>query len=137
MSTKHTPPPPKEVRLTIPVSEHVHQTFTRIARAGNVPIGRSMGEWLADTVEAAEFMAQKMEEARTAPAMVARELHSYALGLSDMTQTLISQAKKVEKGGMPQAPTLSTFAKKPTTPSSNTGGEPQSEKKNTPKKGKS
>lgn len=138
MNTRLTPPPPKEVRLTIPVSERVHQTFTRIAKAGNMPVGRSMAEWLEDTVDAAEFMAQKMEEARSAPALVARELHSYALGLSDMTQTLISQAQKVEKGGLPKAAALPPFGiQKRSTPSSNTGGEPQSEKKNLPKKGKS
>lgn len=126
MNTKQYPPTPQEpqeVRLTIPVSKRVHDIFTRIAKAGNVPVGRSMGEWLADTVEAAEFMATKMEEARSAPALVARELHSYALGLSDMTQELIQTAKKVERAGMPQAPGLPAFGvvtKRP--PASNTGG---------------
>lgn len=126
MNTKQyapTPQAPQEVRLTIPVSKRVHDIFTRIAKAGNVPVGRSMGEWLADTVEAAEFMAAKMEEARLAPTMVAREMHSYALGLSDMTQELIDTARNVERAGMPLAPGLPPFGvvtKAP--PSSNTGG---------------
>jgi len=93
MNTKQTPTP-KEVRLTIPVSAEVHQTFTRIAKAGNMPTGRAMGEWLQDTLDAAAFMAEKMEQARKAPALVARELHSYALGLSDQTQELMTQMRK-------------------------------------------
>jgi len=85
---------PTERRLTIPVSLEVYETFARIAKAGKMPIGRAMGEWLADTNEAASFMAEKMEQARAAPALVARELHSYALGLTDMTSELMASMRK-------------------------------------------
>ena len=56
----------KEVRLTIPVSAEVHEAFTRIAKATKMPVGRAMGEWLGDTIEAAQLMAEKLEQARAA-----------------------------------------------------------------------
>lgn len=128
MNTKHTPS--SEVRLTIPVSAEVHQTFARIAKAGNMPIGRAMGEWLQDTSDAAAFMAEKMEQARKAPGLVARELHSYALGLTDQTQELLEQMRKGGKGsGIAAALPPFAAAKREAPPVSNTGGEPTTKQK--------
>ena len=61
-----------EIRLTIPVTPEVHAAFTRIAHAASIPVGRAMGEWLADTIDAAQFMAETMEKARAAPSAQAR-----------------------------------------------------------------
>lgn len=130
MNTDLTPSP--EVRLTIPVSAEVHQTFTRIAKAGGMPVGRAMGEWLADTLDAATFMAEKMEQARSAPKLVARELHSYALGLTDVTSQFLATMSKnaaakpePEPQARPGSAARAPFGleKRPLTPpSSNTGG---------------
>lgn len=84
------------VRVTVPVRQDVLETFQRLAKAGSMSTGRAMGEWLADTVDGAGFMAEKMEQARAAPRIVARELHAYALGLADETSALIEQVR--EKG---------------------------------------
>ena len=86
----------KPVRLTIPVSPEVHEAFQRLAKVGNMSTGRAMGEWLADTLDAANFMATTMEKARAAPKLVAQELHAYALGLGDETGALIERMR--EKG---------------------------------------
>jgi hypothetical protein len=94
MKTPPTPTKPETVRLTIPVTAEVHETFQRLAKAGNMSTGRAMGEWLLDTIDAATFMAQTIEKARSAPAMVARELHAYALGLGDETNQLIAEIQK-------------------------------------------
>jgi NTP pyrophosphatase (non-canonical NTP hydrolase) len=106
--------------------------------------GKAMGEWLADTIDAAEFMASKMEQARATPKLVARELHSYALGLTDMTTELLDKMKKPKvtqidgKRSAAVGETLGDFAddlKKRanaplTPPSSNTGGKvPKNPKK--------
>jgi len=126
MNTKTLPPPPKAVRLTISVSPKVHQTFKRISEAGGGSTGRAMGDWLADTLDGAAFMAEKMEQARSAPAMVVRELHSYALGLSDQTTALmeaIRQGKSTAVGGDALAPRQTPgFGLEPRPPSCNTGG---------------
>lgn len=94
MYTEHSP---SNIRLTITVSEEVHEVFRRMAKAGGMSLSRCMGEWLADTVDAAAFTAQKMEEARAAPRLVARELHSYALGLADETGSLIKSVQAKAK----------------------------------------
>jgi hypothetical protein len=117
---------PSNIRLTITVSPEVHDTFQRMAKAGGMSLSRCMGDWLADTVEAAAFTAQKMEEARAAPRLVAREIHSYALGLVDETTDFL---ESVRKGRRPAA---SAHGKRSATadreaadsfpPSCNTGG---------------
>jgi hypothetical protein len=117
-----TPPTPKTVRLTIPVSAEVHSTFTRIASASSVSTGRAMGEWLADTLDAAKFMAEKMEQARAAPSLVARELHSYALGLSDATTELIESARSGASGSAAGALPPFGMKRRQVPPPCNTGG---------------
>lgn len=121
-----TDTPTKNVRLTITVTPEVHQIFTRFAKAASMPVGRAMGEWLGDTIDAAAFTAQKMEEARAAPALVSRELHAYALGLADETGALIEKMRS--QGRKAQAtPTESAARRAGTalaglkTPPSNTG----------------
>jgi hypothetical protein len=77
-----------------------------------------MASWLLDTLDAAEYMAQKMDSARQSPRIVARELHSYAAGLSLAADAVISRAQEGKQGVTP--------------PSSNTGGK-LSEKHGSPK----
>lgn len=84
------------VRVTVPVTEQVRETFQRLAEAGGMSTGRAMGDWLADTLDAAQFMAEKMEQARAAPRIVAHEVHAYALGLVDETSELLERVR--EKG---------------------------------------
>lgn len=119
-----TPQAPARVRLTISVSPEVHDTFTRMAEAGGMSVSRAMGDWLGDTLDAAEHMATLMERARAAPKIVAREMHSYALGLADETTALM--AKLREKGaqdprGAGAAPAGAGPARS-SPPSGNTGG---------------
>jgi hypothetical protein len=125
-------PPSKRVRLTISVSPEVHATFTRLSKASGTSISHQMGEWLADTLEAAEHMTNLVEKARAAPGLLARELHAYSLGLADEMGAVVSQltltglkakapgaaAKRAPVGGR------GAGAKGAIPPSSNTGGKP-------------
>lgn len=119
-------PDPQRVRLTISVTPEVHATFQRLSAAGGMSISRAMGEWLSDTIDAATYMAEKMEQARSAPKLVARELHSFALGLTDQTSELLDAMRKAR----PAADVLTGAERLPTRrpagagspPSSNTGG---------------
>lgn len=131
---------PKNVRLTITVTPEVHQVFHRFAKAASIPVGRAMGEWLGDTIDAAAFTAQKMEEARAAPALVARELHGYALGLADEAGQVIKkmqagQAAKAAAGALGGA--VGDAVRPggfPIPPSSNTGGKgPKTTQKKAPR----
>ena len=117
-----TPSPIPNVRLTITVSPKVHQVFQRLAKASSMPTGRAMGDWLGDTLDAAEFMAVNMEKARAAPRLVAQELHAYALGLSDEMGDIIKKMR--EKGTEDRAgDALAAPLRHPSrkTPPSNTG----------------
>lgn len=123
---KTIPPPTKPPRVSVPVSEDVLVVFQRLAKVGNMSTGRAMAEWLADTVEAAEFMASTMERARQAPKQVIREMHSYALGLADETGELMKKIRA--KGEADRAGARASEAPGngpdglPIPPSCNTGG---------------
>lgn len=92
----YTPSSPDNIRLTITVTPEVHATFQRFAKASGMSLGRAIGEWLTDTLEGAELLASQLERARSAPREVIREMHSFALGLSDETGALM---KKVTEEG--------------------------------------
>lgn len=93
---KDLSPHKKPSRISVPVSEEVLLVFQKLAKAGNMSTGRAIAEWLNDTIEGAEFMASTLERARAAPQLVMREMHAYALGLSDETGEMI---RKITKKG--------------------------------------
>ena len=119
-------PPTKPPRVSVPVTEEVLQVFQRLAAASGMSTGKAMAEWLTDTVEAAEYMAQTLERARAAPKVVMREMHAYALGLADETGELMRQiARKSEAdraGGRASAAPHAGTGAPLIPPSCNTGG---------------
>lgn len=126
-------PPTKSLRVTVPVSEEVHEVFKRLAKASGMSTGKSMGEWLRDTVEAAELMASTMERARAAPKIVTAELHAMMLGMTEQTKELSDRFAKMgvaaRSGDATRAPPSASIP-----PSSNTGGKvPRVNTKPTPK----
>lgn len=118
---------PSTVRLTIPVNLETHAVFQRLAKVGKMSTGRAMGEWLTDTVEAAELMASTMERARSAPKIVTAELHAMMLGMTDQTKELMDKFSRMKGasqagGGERSAPRSAGPFSGLTPPSSNTGG---------------
>ena len=108
-----TPSPTTEpVRLTITVTPEVHAAFRRLADASGMSMGKAMGEWLGDTLEAVEFMAEKMEQARAAPRLVMQEMHAYALGLADETKQVLANVKERERAGRASAARARTFRRR-------------------------
>lgn len=93
------PKAPDRIRLTISVTPEVHATFSRLAQATSQSLGSTMGEWLSDTMDAADHTAGLVERARAAPKEVMREVHAYAMGLADETGTLMRSMGV--KGGTP------------------------------------
>lgn len=115
----------QNVRLTITVTPEVHEVFKRFSAAAGMSLSKAMGEWLGDTVEAAEFTASKMEQARAAPKLVMREMHSYALGIVDETSALMEEMKskgQADRAAAAARPRRPTGGSVPRPPSSNTGG---------------
>jgi hypothetical protein len=122
-----TSTPSPNVRLTITVTPEVHATFQRLAKGSGMSISKAMGEWLGDTLEAAEFMATKIEQARAAPRIVMQEMHAYALGLADETGAVVERMRR--KGAEDRASVRASAAPVPgpelSPPVSNTGGKGQ------------
>ena len=121
-------PTPERIRLTISVTPEVHATFQRLANAGSMSISRAMGDWLGDTLEAADYVASTMERARQAPKLVTRELHAYALGLADetgaMLQAVSGRRTPAGSAGRDERPAGAAGGRPAGVhpPSSNTGG---------------
>ena len=110
----------ERIRLTISVTPEVHEVFSRIAEAGGMSLGKCMGEWLTDTIDGAQFVALKMQEARKAPRVVMREMQAFARGLvSEVDEVASSLRSGLPRTGASQAPAGQTV---PSPPSSNTGG---------------
>jgi len=84
----------KPIRVTVPVAPDVLEAFKRLASAQGVSVGRAMGEWLADTVDGVGYMTDLLEKARKAPHLAVRELHAYAMGLTDTTTDLLEGIRK-------------------------------------------
>lgn len=125
MDKQHSPPTTKPPRVSVPLDDDVLKVFQRLAKAGNMSTGRAIAEWLADTVEAAEFMAETMERARAAPKMVMREMHAYALGLADETGELmrkLAEKGRADRSGAQASEALRERQGGPFPPSCNTGG---------------
>ena len=120
----------ERIRLTITVKPEVHAVFARMAEASGVSLGKCMGDWLGDTVEGAEFVARKVEEARKAPKRVLREVQAMTTGLHE---SIGQRMDAIGSGGRPLAggpaangaehlEGIIQRAKRASPPSSNTGG---------------
>ena len=115
----------KPVRVTVPVRPEVLAAFQRLAAAQGVSTGKAMGEWLADTLEGVEAMAGLLEKARATPKLAVQEIHSYALGLTDLTSELLQQVKgrvQADGAGKRALHAPADGARTLTPPVGNTGG---------------
>lgn len=124
----------ERIRLTISVPADVHEVFQRMAKASSMSISRAMGDWLGDTLEAAELTTTMIERARAAPKQVIRELNALALGYADETGSALQAMRGISGAaahltalgvaqGEPRAPeALRRDRSGASPPSSNTGG---------------
>lgn len=110
----------ERIRTTISITPEVHEIFKRMADAGNMSVSRAMGEWLADTSDAAQLIVSKMEEAKRAPLAVMRELQAVVAGLSDTVDSTIEEIRTVRDNAKPLGG-LAGGRKAAAAPSSNTG----------------
>lgn len=118
-----TSPPPKNIRLTISVTPEVHATFERMASAGRMSMSRAMGDWLQDTVEAADFMAATLEKAKRMPSMATGELTGFAEAVTQQAQQILqSMAQGPGRGGNGAASAAQRAPARHSPPSGNTGG---------------
>ena len=94
-------------RVMVPITPEVQAVFERLATAQGCTTGRAISEWLTDTLEGAAAIADLVEKARREPIAAMRQMHSYALGLGDMTTEILDGLRKAtssksEVGGQQQ-----------------------------------
>lgn len=89
-----TPPDDKRIRLTVSLPVRVHAAFERLAKASNSSISREVGTFLDDCIDAVEFVAHTVVQARQAPAKAARDLHAYAQAVTDEAAELVAQSRR-------------------------------------------
>ena len=95
-------------RVMVPITPEVQADFERLAAAQGCTTGRAISEWLTDTLEGAAAIADLVEKARREPIAAMRQMHSYALGLGDMTTEILDGLRKAtsskSEGGGQQQP---------------------------------
>lgn len=84
----------EKTRVMVPITPEVKAVFDRLAAAQGCTTGRAISEWLTDTLEGAAAIADLVEKARKEPIAAMRQMHSYALGLGDMTTEILEGLRK-------------------------------------------
>jgi predicted CopG family antitoxin len=126
----------ERIRTTISVDPEVYEIFKRMAAAANQSVSRTMGDWLTDTADAATMITTKMEEAKSAPVRVMRELQAMVAGMGKEVDeiTEVVRGKRRAERGVRHAQRGAVAGSASVPPSSNTGG--KSPNTPTPKVGK-
>lgn len=122
-----TSTPTKSVRLSVPVTPEVQATFQRLAEASGRSMAASLSQWLVDTQQAADLMADNIERLRASPGDVVARVRLHTASLEDFAEQAIedamNRADEMEfQGGKGRGRTLARDARAATPPSSNTGG---------------
>ena len=85
----------ERIRTTISLTPEAYEVFKRMAAATNMSVSRAMGDWLTDTADAAMMITTKMEEAKSAPVRVMRELQAMVAGIVTNTKKKASRDAKL------------------------------------------
>lgn len=121
------------VRTTISLPLEIHAIFKRMSDASGMSVSRCMGDWLADTGDAAEMVTSQLEKARRSPMDALREMRALVAGLGERVEqvdsdlgNLIGEVEAAEeRSARPQLredARSGSAAAAPLPPSSNTGG---------------
>ena len=106
------------VRITVAVNPEVLEVFKAMADTSGVSVSRCIGDWLDDTADAAQFVSQRVVEAREAPMTVMRELHARVKGTSGLLDDTMAAMRDVARERRRAQPGADSER---SAPSSNTG----------------
>lgn len=108
----------ERIRTTISLTPEALAVFKRMADAGNTSISRCMGDWLIDTLDAAEMITGKMEDAKVAPMRVLKEMRALVAGMGD---AVMDSEREVRQRRAEGRHGTGRGADAPLPPASNTG----------------
>ena len=114
----------ERIRTTISLTPEAYEVFKRMAEAANMSVSRAMGDWLTDTADAAMMITAKMEEAKSAPVRVMRELQAMVAGMKTEVEdiTEVVRERRRQERGVQHAQRGAAADPGAVPPSSNTGG---------------
>ena len=127
----------KTIRISVPITPEVLAKFQRFSDVSGLSLGKSIGDWLKDTVQGLDAMIDILEAHKQSPAKAMEKLTVYASALQEITSdTLVSMktAPSPLREGAPLAGESLAVAKaamrkaaafKVIHPSGNTGGKGQ------------
>jgi hypothetical protein len=92
---------PKPSRVSVPLSHEALAAFEKLAEVQNLSTGKAIAEWLEETIDAVLYLSNLLEEARSAPRLVAQKMHAFALGLADESGALVEQIKAESRAARP------------------------------------
>ena len=121
----------KTIRVSVPVSPEVLEKFQRFSEVSGLSVGKSMADWLRDTMSGLDAMTVILESHKAKPSQAISQLQTLANTLQLMTATTIENMKTAKLGegdplagerlraqqAMREASQISLIP-----PSSNTGG---------------
>jgi len=110
----------ERIRLTITITPEVHALFSRMAETGGVSLGRCIGDWLENTSEGAEFVANEARKVRELPKRVLEDMGALSRGIDRIATAEARRTWPVDTAA--QAAASAGRAVK--APSSNTGLNP-------------
>ena len=92
----------QRVRITVSIDPEVLEVFKQQAGVLGLSVGRTIGDWCADTVDAAQLVNGNIKRAKAAPAEVMRELQQ----LTRDTAGVLGEAARVieRRGGAERKP---------------------------------
>jgi len=86
----------ERVRLTVSVPVNALAVYRRMADVSGVSVGRSIGDWLSDTVHGAEAMVELIEMAKAQPLKAAAQVHAAAVRANELTTDLMQKLSIAE-----------------------------------------
>lgn len=113
---------PKPSRVSVPLSREALDAFETLAKVQNLSTGKAIAEWLEETIDAVLYLSKILEEARSAPNLVAQKMHAFALGLADESGALVEQIKTESRQRAQDAKRPGSAGGSLVPPPCNTGG---------------
>ena len=84
---------PKTMRISVPITADVLAKFQRFSDASGLSLGRSISDWLRDTVAGLDAMTDILETHKKTPSQAMQKLAVYAAALQDMTSGALQDMK--------------------------------------------
>lgn len=88
----HTPP--KTIRVSVPVTPEVLAKFQRFAEVSGLSVGKSMADWLRDTMSGLDAMVDILESHKRRPSEAMEKLALLASSIQDITTGAIQGMKE-------------------------------------------